>query len=99
MKLINEINKLKNSEIKNKVNARLKEFSEFQNKDNKEWFAELCFCLLTANSKARTAIQIHKKLGTKGFLEADLKAITECIKKNKHRFHNTKAKFIVGARK
>ncbi|MBN2420715.1 N-glycosylase/DNA lyase [Candidatus Woesearchaeota archaeon] len=99
MKLINEIKKLEKSNIKKKIKSRLNEFSSFKNKPNDEWFSELCFCILTANSKARTAIAIQKELGHEGFLHHSMKELIECIKRNKHRFHNNKARFIHEARK
>jgi len=92
--IIKQINVLKKSSIKNKIDNRLKEFE-----NNKEWFSELCFCLLTANSKAKTAINIQNELGEKGFLNYDVEKIKDSIIKNKHRFHNNKSKFIVEARK
>jgi N-glycosylase/DNA lyase len=98
MKLLNEVEKSKNS-IRDKVNVRLNDCCFFANKSNEEWFSELCFCILTANSKARTAIAIQKELGAKGFLTKSQKEISDTIRKNKHRFHNNKSKFIVEARK
>jgi N-glycosylase/DNA lyase len=85
---------LKNPAIEKIVNLRLKEFAS-----NKKWFSELCFCILTANSKAQTAINIQNELGTKGFLNLSQKNLSSVIKKNKHRFHNNKAKYIIEARK
>lgn len=96
--LMKQVIGLKNSETGKKVNQRLKEFSDFKHKSSDDWFAELCFCILTANSKASTAIKIHKELGFKGFSESLEKAIAECIRINGHRFHNNKAKYIVEAR-
>lgn len=96
--MINEIKILK-KQIENNVNKRLKEFSSFSKKSNEEWFSELCFCILTANSKAKTAINIQNELKCKGFLNLNEKQLSDCIKKNKHRFHNNKAKYIVEARK
>ena len=98
MGLVKQVKSLQKTEVRNKVKSKLKEFSSFKNKSNKEWFSELCFCLLTANSKARTAIQIQKELGHEGFMHKNLKEVTDCIFRNKHRFHNNKAKFIVNAR-
>lgn len=97
-KLIQEINKLKKTEIKNTIDKRLKEFESFQKKPTKQWFSELCFCLLTANSKAKTAIKIQDELGIDGFCNACFEDVKNCIIKNKHRFHNNKSKFIVNAR-
>ena len=42
----------KNKEI---IQSRLKEFSQI---DEKEYFYELCFCLLTPGSKARQAEKV-----------------------------------------
>jgi len=97
-KLIKEIKSLKDSSIKNKVDQRLKEFKNFKNKDTKEWFSELCFCILTANSKAATALKIQEELTPKGFCEYSLDNISKTIRKNKHRFHNNKAEYILAAR-
>ena len=97
-KLTEKIRRLKQSEIGDIVRKRLEEFSSFRHKTTEEWFSELCFCLLTANSKARSAIEIQKELGTKGFCERSALEIKECIQRHRHRFHNNKTGFIVGAR-
>lgn len=92
--LIKQIKDLQNTPIKQVVETRLKEFE-----NNNEWFSELCFCLLTANSKAETAINIQKELGQDGFLSLEQDKIKQVIIKNKHRFHNNKSKYIVEARR
>ena len=96
--LVKEINKLQDSDIKQKVDNRLKEFESFVDKKTDEWFSELCFCILTANSKAVTALNIQQELKPKGFCGYCQKDLSETIKRNKHRFHNNKAQFIVDAR-
>ena len=93
-KLIGHINLLRRSSIKNKIDSRLKEFE-----NNNEWFSELCFCILTANSKAKTAINIQNELGEDGFLNYGLSKIRESIIRNKHRFPNNKSRFVTEARK
>ena len=98
MSLIIQVKDLRNSNIRNLIEQRLNEFKAFENKNDKEWFCELCFCILTANSRAHTAINIQKELGPDGFLDLTKEEITESIKRNKHRFHNNKARFIVEAR-
>lgn len=98
MGLINNIEKLRNSELSKTIDKRLKEFESFKNKNTKEWFSELCFCILTANSKAVTGLKIQDELKAKGFCEYSHDLIRETIRKNKHRFHNNKAKYIVSAR-
>jgi len=99
MKLVKEIQNLKNSNIKNVVEQRLSEFAEFKNKTEEEWFSELCFCILTANSKARTAINIQNELAGRGFLNLEKNRLAYSIKSHHHRFHNHKAKYICEARK
>jgi N-glycosylase/DNA lyase len=97
-KLITNIKKLRLSPIEKKINERLSEFSSFKDKDKTEWFSELCFCILTANSKAKTAINIQNELKAEGFCNYSSDKVKSCIIKNKHRFHNNKTRFIVDAR-
>ncbi len=97
--LVSEIKKLRKSAVRKKVDKRLKEFESFRNENTEEWFSELCFCILTANSKAVTALKIQEELTSKGFCEYSHDLIRETIKKNKHRFHNNKATYIISARK
>jgi N-glycosylase/DNA lyase len=93
MSLISKIEDLRNSHLSETINQRLEEFK------SNDWFSELCFCLLTANSKAKTAISIQEELGTEGFLNSSFEEVRDCILRNKHRFHNNKARFILEARK
>ncbi len=95
--LIREVRALQKSNVRNVVEKRLKEFEKVGKRN--AWFSELCFCLLTANSKAETALQIQKELGLEGFIKKSFSEVRDCIIRNKHRFHNNKAKFIVEARK
>jgi len=81
------------------IQQRLNEFRAFKDKSNEEWFSELCFCILTANSRAKTALAIQNELGPKGFINKKQSQLVETIKRNKHRFHNNKAKYILEARK
>ena len=88
------------SEEKQKlISTRYNEFQEFFQKSNEEWFSELCFCILTANSQAKRAIEIQNFLGAKGFLENTEAQLAQVIRSHGHRFHNNKAKYIVNARK
>jgi len=99
MSLVNQIQELRNSQIKEVVDKRLSEFKAFENKEGEEWFSELCFCLLTANSRASSAIRIQDQIGAKGFIHSPQENIVHVIRLNKHRFPNNKGKFIVEARK
>jgi len=98
-KLLNDIRKMEKEITGKQVRQRIKEFEAFKNKPNEDWFSELCFCILTANSKFITAAAIQKELGHEGFMHKSWKELAECIRRNKHRFHNNKAKFIIEARK
>jgi len=84
--------------VKKLVDKRLKEFESLGRKSSNEWFSELCFCILTANSKASTALLIQEELGVKGFCGLSHSGVRACIMKHKHRFHNNKSKYIVEAR-
>lgn len=96
LKRINGIDK----DTKATIQQRLNEFRAFKDKkSNEEWFSELCFCILTANSRAKTALAIQNELGFKGFSKLSQNKIRDTIKRNKHRFHNNKSKYILEARK
>lgn len=91
-----------NKEIKDRIENQLYSFSEMSKKDDTCWFSELCFCILTANSKALTALEIQNimnKMSPNGFSCLTQEKVSEIIRNNKHRFHNNKSKFIVEARK
>jgi N-glycosylase/DNA lyase len=98
MTLYSDIRELRRSEISQLVRTRLAEFQSMGKKGNKDWFSELCFCILTANSKASTALAIQHKLGCAGFLSLGKRQLSKVIRENKHRFHNIKAGFIADAR-
>ncbi|PIN89383.1 N-glycosylase [Candidatus Pacearchaeota archaeon CG10_big_fil_rev_8_21_14_0_10_34_76] len=92
-----QIKKLQDSPINKLVEDRLTEFESFKNKSDTEWFSELCFCILAANSKQKTAENIQKSLNSK-LLTISQQDLADYIKNNKHRFHNNKASYIVEAR-
>ncbi|MAG07461.1 N-glycosylase [Candidatus Pacearchaeota archaeon] len=98
MNLKQQILNLQKSGVKESVDKRLLEFASFSEGRNDEWFSELCFCLLTANSRASSTINIQKQIGARGFLHSPRENIAQVIRMNKHRFHNNKAKYIVNAR-
>ncbi len=95
--LISQIKQLQKSPLNFQVEQRLSEFSSFSNKPDSEWFQELCFCILAANSKQKTAESIQKSLNNK-LLTISQKELSDYIRNNKHRFHNNKASYIVLAR-
>lgn len=93
------VKRLRKSKVRADVEKKLRIFSDFNRKNNREWFGEMCFCILTANSKAKTAIAIQKELTASGFCTLCFEDVRDAIIRNKHRFHNNKARFIVEARR
>jgi len=80
------------------INTRIKEFEQVNKSCNLTWFNELCFCLLTANSKAKTALAIQNEMGKNGFFEKSQPELSDVIRKHGHRFHNKKSEYIVLAK-
>jgi len=80
------------------VDKRIAEFMKIHKKGNEEWFSELCFCILTANSSAELGMKIQKEIGD-GFLKLSEQRLEKKLKELGHRFYNTRAKYIVEARK
>jgi N-glycosylase/DNA lyase len=97
--LISQIRSLQNSPINYQIETRLKQFTSFKSHPTEKWFQELCFCILAANSKQKTAEKIETSLGYKKLLTIPQQDLANYIRENKHRFHNNKAKYIVEARK
>lgn len=98
-KLLNEVKILSKGPVGKTVRKRLKEFVNVNRSDTSVWFSELCFCILAANAKGRTAYDIQTALGVQGCISAQPREVLQCIMDHKHRFHNNKAKYIVDARK
>jgi N-glycosylase/DNA lyase len=96
--MIEDIKSLQKGKIKSLIDKRLEEFSSFKQRPTEDWFCELCFCLLTANSKAETAIKLQQQLGFKGFCELPKQELAKAIRSVGHRFHNNKACYITLAR-
>ena len=89
--------KLEN-EIGHIVAQRVSEFQRVNRMGNREWFSELCFCILTANSTAELGIRIQNAIG-RGFLEMEREELEIELKKLGHRFWRKRAEYIVNARK
>jgi len=96
--LLEAIEKLKKSEIKNLIDTRLKEFKEISKKSNSEIFKELCFCILTANFNAEKCIKIQKEIG-EGFLTLNEPQLTKKLEDFGHRYPIARSKYILDARK
>jgi len=97
--LVKRINYLKKTEIGNIISHRMKHFKELSRKNDDEWFSELCFCLLTANSTAKLGISIQYDIGFDGFYNMTHDELSKYLKGRGHRFWNKRAEFIHCARK
>lgn len=95
--LLESITNLKNSEISNLVDSRMKEFAEIKNKSIDVIFKELCFCIMTANCAAEKCIEIQQNIGS-GFLDLTELDLSKKFKELGYRFPNIRSKFIVEAR-
>ncbi len=96
--LVGKVNKLRTGEVGRLVAQRMREFRELGRKGNVEWFAELSFCILTANSTARLGIKIQRELSEGGFLYLSEAELSRKLRELGHRFPNARARFIVDAR-
>jgi len=97
-RLLQSIENLKNSKIKNLVDTRLREFKEIGDGSSDEIFEELCFCILTANFNAERSMKIQRQIGD-GFLSFPKSDLAKKLRELGHRFPNTRARYIVDARK
>ncbi len=97
-KLAESIGQLKQTEVGGLVEARLQEFRENFEKPSDEIFKELCFCILTANFSAERGIKIQEAIGD-GFLRLSEPQLAKELRRLGYRFPNTRAKYIVEARK
>ena len=94
--LLNSISKLKNSEIKNLISSRIKEFSQIKNSSINDIFRELCFCIMTANCGAEKCIEIHEKIND-GFNRLSQEQLTQKFREFGYRFPNIRSKYITEA--
>ncbi len=95
--LLDKIQNLKNSEIKNRIDTRLFEFSVIKNQPIDSIFKELCFCLMTANCSAAKCIEIHEYIN-EGFLNYSEIRLVNKFKELGYRFPNVRSRFIIEAR-
>jgi len=96
--LIQKINQLKESAIKNIIDQRMKEFEELGNKNSNEIFKELCFCFMTANFSAQGGIKIQNEIND-GFLHLPEEKLAKRLAELGHRFPNARARYVVLSRK
>ncbi len=94
-----KIEELKGSEAHEKIEERVEQFRELHRKGDDEWFDELCFCILTANSSAEMGIKIQEYMKErKGFKEFSEEEVSEVLEDMGYRFYNRRAEYITLAR-
>ncbi len=98
-RLIKKLKELEKTPVKRKIQKRMKEFKSFTFKDGKAWFSELCFCLLTANWKAKESIAIQDELGFTGFCTLPQDQLQKILKEKGHRFYPQRSEYILKARR
>lgn len=96
-KIVNKIENLKKSEVKNTVDRRMGEFYELGRRDSNEIFKELCFCFMTANFSAKGGIKIQQAVA-EDFLYLPENKLKKKLSELGHRFPNTRAEYVVLAR-
>jgi N-glycosylase/DNA lyase len=84
------------SAISDKIKKRLEDFA---NVNESEYFYEMCFCLLTPQSKAKNAMMVVDELKRLNFFENPFDA-SDILRRpaNYIRFHNSKAQRLLEAR-
>jgi N-glycosylase/DNA lyase len=97
-KLLETIETLKGSEVRPLIQVRTAQFKEMAKKPSSELFKELCFCIICANFKAEQSIEIQNTMGD-GFKTLPEKKLAQRLKALGYRFPNTRARYIVEARK
>ncbi len=86
-------------EKKDEIQARLIKFKMIGQSSQNKVFSEMCFCILTPQSKARSCDKVMASLVRNNLLfKGSAKEIGRYLRSNV-RFHNEKARFIVTARK
>ena len=87
----------KHAEKRGDIERRLQDFTESYLKDDKHVFGELCFCLFTPQSRAKSCWHAIEKLKETGLLYNG--SADEIIKwMAAVRFNNNKSKYVVEAR-
>lgn len=97
--LAKKVIELKNGPVGQLAKNRLKDFKNVHSQGNKEWFSELCFCLLTANTSAQMGLKMQKALSYNDLAFLPKNELVKKMNQLRCRFYNRRAEFICLARK
>jgi N-glycosylase/DNA lyase len=86
------------SPVSSLVKDRIRMFEENGKGSIERIFIELCFCILTANYNAERAIKIQDAID-EGFITYDQERLSRELRLLGYRYPNTRARYIVEARK
>jgi len=91
---------LADERVRRLVDARVREFIEAGGGDDRRWFEELVFCILTANSSAEMGLKCVEALKARGLLfKGGVKEVSDALKVAGHRYPVRRAEYIVEARR
>ncbi len=97
-RLLRDLEKIvSDGKVRGTVLKRLRQFEEARASKEKV-FSELCFCILTANFSAGGGLRVQEEIG-EGFLKLSRSVLSRRLKSLGYRYPNTRAKYIVEARK
>ena len=82
---------------KPRIQSRLNEFSQIINSPNEKIFEELCFCILTANSSAKSGLRAIESIRPV-LLKGSREDIAQKLKVSNYRFPNKRAEYIFNTR-
>lgn len=96
--LVEDVKRVVESGVRRIVERRIREFKQTGRMGDEVWFKEMCFCILTANYSALGALRIWSIIGD-GFITWPEERLRMALKALGHRFPNTRARYIVEARR
>ncbi|MEM2548020.1 MAG: N-glycosylase/DNA lyase [Nitrososphaerota archaeon] len=96
--MLNELRRLIETDTKRLVDEKIRSFIQLRSKDITEIFKELCFCILAAGYSAEKSLRIQERIND-GFLKLPEKELVEELRRLGHRYPETRAKYIVRARR
>jgi len=98
--LIQDLNAIMmNSEVKEIIDSRRKEFIKNRFGDERVWLTELAYCILVANTSAKSGLKCIEALTKSGKLfNGSTKDIEEILKISGYRYPRKRAEYIFEAR-
>lgn len=96
--LVREVFRLKQESVSSLVAKRMLDFEQMYLQGNSEWFGEMCFCLLTANTSAQMGLKMQKALSYEDLAFLPQEQLAKKMNSLRCRFYNRRSEFISLAR-